>query len=212
MLGFLRDREQEFRHARRTFEARRAALLRTHPGQHVAIRGDEVIAATTELNALFDAVRQARPDVFVGDYTRFEVIDADEEEARLRDATDDTWSLLAEPWLDTDMPQERWRARRILQARGIAGWRLRGYRFAAALGFCWNIVRGEWAGMDYDDVLLGWCWSLTLVLSLVVGMFAGKGFGVLAFAIGFILAPRVVDLALRRGRRGSVATRTGDPP
>ena len=153
MFGLLRDREQEFRHARRTFEARRAGLLRTHPGQHVAIRGDEVLAATGELNALFDAVRNAHPDVFIGDYTRFEVIDAEEEQARFRDATADTWSLLAEPWLDTDMPEDRWRARRILHTRGITGWRLRRYRFAAALGLCWNIVRGEWAYMDYEDVL-----------------------------------------------------------
>jgi hypothetical protein len=185
-MAWFRDYQREFLQARRAFEARRGTLLAQHRGQWVAVRGDDVLAVDADRNALFARVRAAHPDVFAGDYISFEVVDAETEEAGLRAATDDVWTLLGESWLDTDLPQDRWRARRILELRGISGPRLAAYRLGAAAGFIWNGLRWEWIALGYEDAVLGWGWTASALLGLGVGLASTRGVGIATFLAGFV--------------------------
>jgi hypothetical protein len=197
-MPLFRSHASEFERARRTFEARRDELLAGHRGQWVAIRGEAILAIDADREALYPALHAAHPDLFPGDYDHFEIVDAATEAAGFRTAPDDTWSLLAEPWLDTDMPQDRWRARRILHARGFTGWRLAAYQAAAAAGFAWNGLRGEWMALDYEDAVLGWGWTASALIALAIGLATTKGVGIAVFLAAFFAWRLVFALWLRQ--------------
>src|ERR1700748_374201 len=113
-----------------------------------------------------------------------------------------SWSIIAEPFLDTSHDAE-WRmaARAELANRGIKGFN-RYLRVAfAGLGLWWNFFWGEWAGFGLRDILWGWAHNLILIGCICIGIWYYWIVGIEAFIPMIWLLRQTLKLLLPPNHR-----------
>ena len=168
-----------FDSARRLFEQERSRLQIVADGRFVAIYRARILGIFATCGAVTDCLSD-RSLAFGQELYVFKIQSESSEDAKILQASGSNWELLAEPYLDTDMPEWKWRATRALKLRKIGGlhlWLMK----VATLSLVWNMLWGEWAALDGWDVLRGWLWILLLVPSFYVGAETNGGIGFIIF-------------------------------
>ena len=121
------------------------------------------------------------------------------EQPSRREGPVDTWSILAESWLDTSIGTEnRTEMRRLLAEEGIVGSRLLRRKLFTAAGLWWNILWWEWAYLGWEDIVFGWLLNGCLLLSVLVALASHWSVGLVAFVLLKVLARKAMPQVLAR--------------
>ena len=175
-----KSRRVAYRACRATFESMRGQLLDEHPGR-MAVFDD----------GTFSGVRSADDarDLLGSDYRFSFVVESEQREKARAAAVDaDIWSLLAEPYLDTDMPQSVDWADRVMYARGLSQRSIKRLRRAVGTGLWWNAFWWEWCELGRSDVLAGWRSNNVFVVILCALTWPFLGYWTLVPALSLYLA------------------------
>lgn len=193
----LSPRARSFLANRAEFERNRDSWLASSTGQWVRIR-DGVV------EGLFATRNDAGFDFTSTTVSVFEIASQQAEQDRWSETKASTGSLLCEPFLDTDVPDQVFRADRTLELRGYSSSMIALLRLLALTGVWWNVIWWEEYDLDETDIMIGWSFNLKLMcvpVSMAFLFLVGWKEAVLCAAVVLASALGLMTTARNRAAR-----------
>lgn len=152
----LSELQKDFLRCREFFEANRMQWLAEARPKYVVLKNAELVG--------FYDVEGFTHGVSLPDSFKFELISPEEELKRWLDNKHSSFSLLAEPFLDTDDPESEYTADRVLEARGYPPFLQSILRKVLYTGLFWNhVLWWDWVQLSFSDFLIGWALNLFIL-------------------------------------------------
>jgi hypothetical protein len=161
------DSKESYKLSRRSFRKMRDDLIKAYDKE---FSGNKYVVFE---NDLFIGVYDSEEDAWknsseINDHRwMFKLVSREDERKEYSSSEVSTWSLISEPFLDTDMPEWIYRANKTLKERGYSKNQILLLRIFAGTGLWWNIIWWEWGHFDGWDILQGWGCN-----SILIGFFA----------------------------------------